>query len=135
MKKWIKFYSFSFTRVTLRRWTISIFSSAITSVANYIFFVIYCICAIFFRVNDFIKSNLDLYFDIFPIPPHWIGCRLFFVSFFILTCSLFPHIKIILINKIVIVHKALFSSFMFTPFHFFRVRVIIIVSTLLTHAI
>jgi hypothetical protein len=48
---------------------------------------------------------------------------------------LFPHIEEVLIDEIIIIHKPLFASFFFSPFHFFWVWVVIVVVALLPHRI
>lgn len=80
--------------------------------------------------------NIYHHLHILTVPPKRIISRFRFVrSSMCLISPLFPHIEEVLIDEIIIIHEPLLASFFFSSFHFFRVRMIIVVMTLLAHGV
>ena len=139
MEEWVPLDSSTTTGVAFQWSTVGCFSCSVTWGTDYILLVIYRIFTILLSIYNFIQLNFNLNFNILSIPSHRVFRYLLrimlVVSSFLLIGSLFPHIKEILINKIIIIHESLFSSFSFSSFYFFWIGMVVIITTLLSNTV
>jgi hypothetical protein len=136
MKERVDFDAFAFAGVALGTDAIFGFALAVAGGADHILLVLYLMATFLLCINNLL--NIDIYHNMYisAIPAKWIMIRFFFVLLCLCLMSpLFPHIEEVLIDEIIIIHKPLFPSFFFSSFHFFRVWMVIVIMTLLSHRI